>query len=404
MLIDYLKSAFSKGISVVYGILILKSLALLLEANDFADYYMYFNASLYAYTVFYGLQNAVILRFYYILEKDKLSKIVRSLNTLTLIFGCTIICAGIMVAKLDLLALLYTLILTITFGLFNNELCYFRIVLKFSQLIYFQIYQLLIVALGIYICKSCLSYKDVLLVVGLSYFIPIFIYRKFRLSAFFAIIDWNLIKENLRIIKYAIPTIIVALMTFAIASMNQYILNYFGYHDELAGYIANYYIAEKSVVVFLSVIAMVYIPVLFKKYSRLELSTFKDLFKIILVFTFFSCLMIGVLFFIHEDLTMILSSKVYITWSWVIPYIAIGGLFLGINSILSEVFTIAMKTNVLMYTYLLGGGLNFICNVVTIPHFGIVGAVVTTIFSYVGMLLFTSYFAYREYKKLKNKE
>lgn len=402
MLYDYFRSAFSKGLHVIYGIVILKSLAMFLAASDFAEYYMFFNVSLYAYALLFGIQNAIILRFYYIWGEDKLLEIIKNVNTIILYGSAVVVFIIMLFAEIDILAVFYTWLLTMTFGLFNNELGYFRIKLKFNQVIYFQVYQLLLVIVGIYLCHKFLGYREVLLIVAFSYFLPIFIYRNCNLVSFFGRANFCIIKMNWKAMKYAIPTIVVALMTFLIASMNQYILRYFGFQEELAGYIANYYIAEKSVVVFLSVVAMVYIPMFFKKYSQLCVETFKDIFKIVVYFSIVSCSMIFCLFFIHDYLTIILSNQEYLTWSWVIPYIAIGGLFLGINSIVSEVFTVAMKTHILMYSYIIGGILNFTLNFIFIPSYGIVGAVMATICSYIGMLSFTLYVAYLEYKHLEN--
>ena len=154
----------------------------------------------------------------------------------------------------------------------------------------------------------------------------------------------------------------------------------------------------------LSIITLVFVPTVFKKYDYLTKNVFRDIFKVVSVFTFLSSIIVFLLFYICEWLTITFATIDFIDYSWVIPYIAIGGIFLGVNSIISEVFTVSKKTIILMICYISGMFTNFFLNIIFIPIYGIIGAVFTTIVTYVIMLFTTLFFSYLEFKKLDSNE
>ncbi|NQY54833.1 MAG: polysaccharide biosynthesis C-terminal domain-containing protein [Campylobacteraceae bacterium] len=189
-----------------------------------------------------------------------------------------------------------------------------------------------------------------------------------------------------------------------LASMDQYFLLNYGYKNELASYIANYNIAEKSVVVILSIISLVFIPTIFKKYKKLEINAFRDIFKVSFYYLLISSTIVGILYFISDDLTILLTNSEFTDKSWIIPYIAFGGIFLGLNSIVSEILTIQYKTVLLLYCYLFGFLINFTLNLLIIKDYGVEGAVITTIISYILMYTLTLCLVYREYRFMKERE
>ena len=142
-------------------------------------------------------------------------------------------------------------------------------------------------------------------------------------------------------------------------------------------------------------------PIVFKKYNELSLEVFKDIYRVVLIFILISLVLILILFYTKDFLALFLTNKDYLSYSWVIPYIAFGGVFLGINSIVSEIFTVAKKSIILMYCYVTGMMANLILNIIYIPIYGISGAVYSSIITYMIMLIITLFFAYKQYKRVK---
>ncbi|WP_282125711.1 polysaccharide biosynthesis C-terminal domain-containing protein [Marinifilum flexuosum] len=290
------------------------------------------------------------------------------------------------------------------YGLFNSEINYLRILQKFDRVVYLYIFQMIVAIMGLVLFNNGLNFKGVLLIVALSHLCAILFFKLEARHRVLKNIKVDLIKENIDCLKYAIPITIIALANFTLSSMDQFFLKFYGFEHELSGYIANYNIAEKSVVFVLSVISLVFIPSVFKKYNKLTKDVYKDIGRAVGIFSAISLVVVGILFLVKDWLVIIFTDIEYVEYSWLIPFIAFGGVFLGINSIISEVFTVAKNTLMLMYCYISGFILNFILNFVFIPNYGIKGAVITTICSYLGMMLITLYRIKVEYNRIKNYE
>lgn len=402
MVLNYIKSVFSKGVGVIYGLVLLKLLAIFLPNKDFSNYYIFYNVALYSYAILFTIQGNAILRYYYIKGEENIIDFVNTLNTFSVLFNFLIFLILFLFRFIDGYTLSAVFILIQSFGLFNNEINYLRIKHSFDRVLYLLLIQAFLAIVGVLLFREILEFRIVLMIVGVSFLIPIFLFKTKKRQSLFRKINLSTIKINIDIIKYAAPIVFIALATSTMSSMDQIILRYYNYTEGLSAYIANYTIAEKSVVFLLSVITLVFVPSVFKKYNELSLNVFKDIYRVVLIFIAISIMVVVTLFFFADWITVFLTNKEFLEYSWVVPYIAFGGIFLGINSIVSEVFTVAKKTIILMYCYILGMSANLILNIIIIPVYGINGAVFTTISSYIIMLMITVSLAYREYRKIKN--
>ena len=68
-----------------------------------------------------------------------------------------------------------------------------------------------------------------------------------------------------------------------------------------------------------------------------------------------------------------------------IPYILLGYVVIGTGDISGLVFSLVKKTHILAILMAAGAALNLVLNLVLIPHYGIVGAAVATMASYVAI-------------------
>ena len=399
---NYLKALLSKGVGVIYSLILLKLLAIFLPDEDFSNYYIFYNVALYSYNILFTIQGSAILRYYYIKGEEDILDFVNTLNTFSVLFNFCVFIILFFFSFINVYTLIVVFVLIQSFGLFNNEINYLRIKHSFDKVLYLLLIQAFLAIVGILLFREVLEFRVVLMIIGLSFLTSSFLFQTKNRHSFFRKINLDLLKINIDIIKYAAPIVFIALATSTMSSMDQIILKYYNYSEGLSAYIANYTIAEKSVVFLLSVITLVFVPTVFKKYDKLSLNVFKDIYRVVLIFISISIMLLVALFFLSDFLTISLTNKEFVEYSWVVPYITFGGLFLGINSIVSEVFTIAKKTIILMYSYILGMVANLILNIIFIPVYGIIGAIFTTISSYIIMLIITLTLAYKEYKILKN--
>ena len=89
----------------------------------------------------------------------------------------------------------------------------------------------------------------------------------------------------------------------------------------------------------------------------------------------------------------------YVEGHWIIPVIAVAGIFVGIASFYSEVLTVSKKTKTLAMLYGLAALVNGIVNLIFIPTYGLKAAVGATFISYVVLALII-YIASRRQLKL----
>jgi len=401
LILDYFKAFLSKGVGVIYGLILLKLLAIYLSDEDFSNYFIFYNISFYCYTVFFTIQSSAILRYFHIKGENGIVHFVNIINTVSILINLLFFGIIFFYNVIDTFSLFALFVLIQSLGFFNNEINYLRIKHSFDRVLYLLIIQALLAITGILLFKEILDFRRVLMIIAISFLIPVFLFKSKKNLLLFKKIKFNIIKDNLDVVKYSLPIVFIALANSTMSSIDQIILKYYNFHEGLSAYIANYTVAEKSVVFLLSIITLVFVPTVFKKYNKLTINVFKDIYNVVIVFVLISLFLLLILFNFSDLLTVTLTNKDFLNYSWAIPYIAFGGIFLGINSIVSEVFTVAKKSIILMYSYVLGMIANLILNITFIPIYGITGAVFTTIGTYIIMLMITLSLAYKLYIKIK---
>ena len=388
-------------ISVFYGLFILKFLSIYLNQNDFSNYFIIFNLVLYFSTIFFSIQGSSILRFYYIYKID-IIKLYGMLNTFSIIILFFLGLILIFLNIFDLDKILLFILFTLSYGFYMNQINLFRIKQLFNRVLIISLSQLIIAITLLLIFKNNLNLNIVLFSISISFLISFILSSYKNYSIIFHKISLKFLKKYNDVFNYSIPIGLIALFNFMLSSLDQYFLKLYGHNDSLSAYIANYNIAEKSIIVFLSIITLVYVPKIFKKYDNLNLETFKDVFNTVFVFTLISLVILIILFYNKELLTILFTSKLYIDYSWVIPLIGIAGVFFGINSLISEILTVRKKTYLLLISYFFGIFINTILNFIFIEKYGVVAAVSSSIISYISLTLITLLFIRREYIQLKN--
>jgi O-antigen/teichoic acid export membrane protein len=348
----------------------------------------------------FGTQSAVLLRFYYIMGNRKSFILFNNLNNfIVLLLFIILTFLNIFIDSYNFLMIFLT---GLFYGLYLNQINISRIRSNFNEILLYVLYQSIIHIGFLYIFRANLTFINSLIFLVLSFIFSILLVQKeFNWKLFYLKINFKIILRYKNNIKYAIPIVLIGLFNFMLSSMDQYFLMFYGYKNDLPGYIANYNIAEKSVTAVISIISLVFVPTIFKKYKKLEIDTFKDVAKVSGYFLIISILIVCLLYVKSMDLSALLTSEKFIHQSWIIPYIAFGAIFLGLNSIASEILTVQYKTLTLLYCYFFGFFINFIINLFFVKNYGIYGAVMGTIISYVVMYITTLLYVYREYRLIK---
>ncbi len=77
----------------------------------------------------------------------------------------------------------------------------------------------------------------------------------------------------------------------------------------------------------------------------------------------------------------------------VTPFVALGGLFSGIYTIISQVLIIKKNTKIIGIIWIIAAVLNLVLNLIFVPYFGIVGAAIITLITFIISLIFTLHYS-----------
>ncbi len=190
------------------------------------------------------------------------------------------------------------------------------------------------------------------------------------------------------IFAYGVPIIFINIFTQALISSDQLMLKFFGKHDDVGMYAANYILAENSILAISSLFGSAFIPLVYSTWEKKgDIETAKFLRKVLLIFVSLT-VPIAFLFITFFDLiSNFVIDKDFHGGALIIPYVVFGAIFLGVGNIVSEILAIHKNTKMLMYCYASAAILNIILNFFYIPEYGMLGAAIITMISYFVLML-----------------
>lgn len=380
----------------------LKILSVYLLPVSFSKYYLSYNFSLYLYTFLFTIQSNVLLRYYHSASKYTLSKFLYKLNILIVFLVLILFLGLVFIAKYDFLYTLFLLLFCTTFGFYNFKITLFRTKGLFTNIFIVQMVQIVICVCLLLLNRNVLNPNLIFCINSATNVLPFLIFKKSFKFKILKFKKYSFNENEIKFFKYGSPIVLISFITFALSSSDQFFLKHFNYTKELSGYIANYSIAEKGVLIILSVLSFVFQPFFFKKHDKLTASALKDVIKVASLFLFLSFFVFLIVYNFSSELTALLSSSKYVEYSWLIPIVVIGGVFIGLNSLFSEILTLTFKTTLLMASYIIGFITNVVINYLYIPKYGITAAVWSSVFAYFVMFITTIIFVIYQFKKNKH--
>ncbi|SDB82933.1 lipopolysaccharide biosynthesis protein [Williamwhitmania taraxaci] len=195
-----------------------------------------------------------------------------------------------------------------------------------------------------------------------------------------------------KILSYGIPIFFINLFMQLLMYSDQFILKFYGLHYEAGLYAANYSIAEKSIYSISVVISSALVPIIYSAWERGEEATVIRLVKKVFFLFVVGALPLLIIFILfHYNLSSLIVGKAFVSGHVIVPYVSLGAFFLGCSNIISEMLTIKEKTKLLMICYLIAALFNIIFNFIFIPWYGMIGASIVTMCSYLILLIATTY-------------
>ncbi len=188
-------------------------------------------------------------------------------------------------------------------------------------------------------------------------------------------------------IRYSLPTVPSMLATWIVTSSDRYIVRLFMNDASVGSYGAAYGVGD-SVYFFLSPVSLVLNPTIFSLWEKGEKERARQFMtRALKMFLLFAVpASIGVTYLSHVIL-LLLSTPEMAQEGWLsVPFIAASMVVLGIGGVLGQVFPLNKDTKRVALIWTLAAGTNVVTNLVLVPVFGVKGAALATLLSYLEAL------------------
>jgi len=187
-------------------------------------------------------------------------------------------------------------------------------------------------------------------------------------------------------LAYGVPTALALVLDMLLSSVDRFLIVYFMDEAAVGGYAAGYGVADKTVLVLCAWVAMAGSPLIMEAYEkggRLAAQEQAQSFVKTLLLVGMPAAT-GLALVASPLADAMIGSQVREQAKQIIPWIAFAGLFNGLLiHYFSESFQLAHKTRVRAALMCLPLAMNIILNVIFIPLYGVMGAVMATLASYI---------------------
>lgn len=402
---DIIYYGLIKGITVLCWFIIIKLSSIYLDPDSFGNFSIAFSISTCIAIVLFGWQSSAALRFYHEVD-PKLSYYNVLLKTLFkpfllyLSIGIIACVVSYFCFSNEINWIVISIIpLSILYGLFMLIVPILRIKrdLKFYlRLLLIQSTSLIVISIPL---LRFYGWKGVTVAFALSYLFVLLYFIFIKRNQFYSI--WK-VKTNTKLVSqmmsYGWPVVFICFFSQLLSSLDQIVLKYNGYNNEVGIYAANYNIAEKSVFAFLTIFVSAFTPIFYKNINSPKNDFLSQIRKGVLQFLLFALPLVLLLAIFSRTISTIFTNEMYIKGHWIIPIISCSGIFVGIASFYSEALIVVKKTKLLAVIYGMAMLVNLILNIVFIPRFGILAAVFSTFTAYFALFVLVYIYAIKTHK------
>jgi O-antigen/teichoic acid export membrane protein len=189
------------------------------------------------------------------------------------------------------------------------------------------------------------------------------------------------------LLSFGVPTIFSDLAAWVLQVSDRYLLSLFGSLAQTASYSVAYTLGGVLSPVILAPFGLAWVPIMYAIAKREDAAhVFQLVFRwwsIVLLFATFA------LSLFSTFLLRILFPPSYNSAAPIIPIIALSTLFLGIHYLFMTGVYIRRKTTYSILFMSIAASVNLLLNIFFIPHFGAMGAAVSTLIAYITLVLVT---------------
>ncbi len=188
--------------------------------------------------------------------------------------------------------------------------------------------------------------------------------------------------------KYGFPLVVGNLAGWILSLSDRYVLEFFRGAQEVGIYSISYTISEKSIVLLTSMFMFASGPISMSVWEKEGVAKSQEFLTKLTRYYLIICLPIVVgLSVLARPVVELLTAPAYYEGFRIVPLVALGGFFLGLQQRFQSGLAYYKKTHLIMVSIVASGLLNLGLNVFLIPKYGYIAAAATTLVSYVFLVV-----------------
>jgi len=206
--------------------------------------------------------------------------------------------------------------------------------------------------------------------------------------------DFSLLKPYL---QFGVPLLPISLSQFVIESSDRYVVGFFLGAEKIGIYSAAYGIGVIPLM-FSTYFVFILGPTVYDLYDKGNVNKV----KIYLSYSWKYLLMVTIpsafgLFILAKSLLSHLTTSIFISeGQYIVPLVAIGIVFWGMEQIFGVSLWIFKRTKIFIIAFVVSCVSNLVLNIIFVPHYGIIATAITTLIAYIILASIVGY-ASRKY-------
>jgi O-antigen/teichoic acid export membrane protein len=188
--------------------------------------------------------------------------------------------------------------------------------------------------------------------------------------------------------KYGFPLVVGNLAAWILSLSDRYVLEFFRGAREVGIYSVSYAISEKSILLLASLFMLASGPISINIWEEEEITKSQEFLTRLTRYYLVICLpaVVG-LSVLARPIIDVLTAQEYYQGFRIVPLVALGGFFLGLQQRFQAGLTFYKRTNLIMISIVSSGLLNLLLNIWLVPKYGYIAAAATTLISYIFLLV-----------------
>lgn len=195
-------------------------------------------------------------------------------------------------------------------------------------------------------------------------------------------------KLSFEMFKYGLPLMVGNLAAWVLSLSDRYILKIFYSSKEVGIYSLSYAVSEKSILFLSSLFMLASRPLGMRIWESGSEEIAKEyVANVTRFYLILSVPMVIGLSVLGGPIVRVVGRPEYYEGYRIISFVAVSGLLLGLQQRFQAGLIFRKKTNRIMLAILISGIINIILNIILIPDYGYFAAAITTLISYVVLLV-----------------